>query len=97
MLALTVVFVTSNNLKRITLKPNRKVNRTTTHVTVFYVMLIIFASIDHQLERLATIRTINSRAIRAKSHSLTLLFLVEHDSVLGFSPIQIIVLTESTS
>ena len=95
--ALTVVFVASYNLKRIALKPNRQVNRTTTHVTVFCVMLVIFSSIDDQLERLATIRTINCRAIRAKSHSLTLLFSVEHDSVLGFSPIHLFVLTESTT
>ena len=70
-------------------------NRTTTYVAVFYVILVIFARVDHQLERLATIRTINCRAIRAKSHTLTLLFLIEHDSVLRFATIHIFVLMES--
>ena len=50
-------------------------------------MLLLLASIDYQFEVFATIRAIDFRAFRTKSHRLTLLFLLEHDSVLGFSPI----------
>lgn len=49
-------------------------------------MLLLLASIDYQFKVFATIRAIDCRAVRTKSHCLTLLFLVEHDSVLGFHP-----------
>ena len=62
-------------------------NRLATNIAVFYVMLLLLASIDYQFKVFATIWAIDCCAVRTKSHCLTLLFLVEHDSVLGFSPI----------
>ena len=62
-------------------------NGLTTNIAIFYVMLLLLASIDYQFKVFATIRAIDCRAVRTKSHYLTLLFLVEHDSVLGFSSI----------